>query len=66
MVNLTMREDFYPEFPVITGTETRMRIKNVWESWYEDKYDDIIKGFKLDRDEQDNFCIPKLVKDVED
>ena len=31
MVNINMREDLFPEFPIINGTNIKQRVKNVFE-----------------------------------
>lgn len=40
--------------------------QNVFEKWLDDKEEDIAKGFQLDKEESDNFSIPKLVKNKDD
>lgn len=36
IVNLNLREDIYPEYPIIEGMKMRRGIKNVFEAWKED------------------------------
>ena len=45
MLNLNLREDLYPEYPIIDGCTMQKRIKNVFENWKEDKYEQIVKAF---------------------
>jgi len=33
IVNLNLREDLYPEYPVIEGIKMKKGIKNVFEQW---------------------------------
>ena len=33
MINLNLREDIFPEFPVLEGFNMRKGIKNMFESW---------------------------------
>ena len=40
--------------------------QNVFENWLDDKKEDIVKGFKLDRKDSGDFSIPKLVKNKDD
>ena len=66
MLNINLREDLFPEYPIIDGVKIKSRIKNVFEKWKEDKYQDIIKAYQIDRDESDDFYVGRLVKDEED
>jgi len=36
MVNLNLREDIYPEYPVLEGAQSKKHAKNVWRKWLED------------------------------
>jgi len=66
MVNINLREDLFPEFPIIDGIKIKERVKNVFEQWKEDRYEDVIKAYQIDRNESENFCIARLVKDEAD
>ena len=43
MVNLNMREDIYPEFP-LNDSIGKKPIANVWRQWLEDSHDDKFKS----------------------
>jgi hypothetical protein len=36
MVNLNLREDVFPEYPILEGMNMRKGIKNVFEPWKEE------------------------------
>ena len=36
LVNLNLREDLYPEYPVIEGMKMKRGVKNVFETWKEE------------------------------
>jgi len=66
ILNLNLREDIYPEYPILEGAKTIKRVQNVWRSWLEDSYEDAFKSFELDRSEGEDFYISTLIRDPED
>ena len=36
MVNLNLREDLFPEYPILPGARVKKRVQNVWRMWTED------------------------------
>ena len=46
--------------------KVRKRIKNVFENWKEDTYEQTVKAYMIDKEESDNFYIDTLIKDKED
>ena len=36
MLNINLREDLFPEYPIIEGTKIKSRVKNVFEDWVDD------------------------------
>ena len=66
MVNLNLRDDLYPEYPVIDGFVVKPRVKNVFEEWREDRQEDKIKAFQVDMSISENFYTGRLVKDTSD
>ena len=44
----------------------KKRIKNVFENWKEDTYEDTVKAYLIDKEESGNFYIDTLIKDKED
>ena len=55
MVNLNLRDDIYPEYPIMEGFKINHRVKNMFEQWREDRQEDLIKAFYNDMQETDNF-----------
>ena len=45
VLNLNLREDIYPEYPVLEGARVIRKIRNVWKPWLEDTEEDISKSF---------------------
>ena len=41
MLNLNLREDIFPEYPVLEGFHLRKGIKNVFETWVEETEEEI-------------------------
>jgi hypothetical protein len=41
MVNLNLREDVFPEFPILEGMNMRKGIKNVFELWRDESQESI-------------------------
>ena len=37
MININLREDLFPEYPIIEGFKINARVKNVFEDWREDR-----------------------------
>ena len=66
MVNINLREDLFPEFPIIEGMKIRPRIKDVFEQWKEDRQEDICKAFEIDKNKSENFSMARFVKDEQD
>ena len=66
MVNMNLREDLFPEFPIMEGVQIKIRIKNVFDEWKEDSHDDQIKAFGLDMEYTSDCNIEKLVRDEND
>ena len=66
MVSMNLREDLFPEFPIMDGVKIKVRIKNVFDEWREDSAEDQIKAFGLDMEYTNDVNIEKLVKDEDD
>ena len=66
VLNLNLREDIYPEFPVLEGTVQIRKVHNVWKPWLEDTEEAVTKSFALDRSESDDFYVFELIKDKAD
>ena len=63
IVNLNLREDIYPEFPVIEGMKLQRGIKNVFEPWIEETSFVKQKIFDIDQEHTKQFSINHLTKD---
>ena len=62
MVNLNLREDIFPEFPVKDPQPMKKRIANVWRYWLDDSQEDIFKSFQEDLEHQSQFLIHKYIR----
>ena len=65
-MNLNLREDIYPEYPLLEGSKTTKRVQNIWRYWIDDTPEDAAKSFEIDREEGEDFYMPNLIKDPED
>ena len=45
VVNMNLREDIYPEYPMQPNTKGTKKIANVWRKWFDDSQEDIFKAF---------------------
>ena len=66
MLNLNLREDIYPEYPILEGAKVIRKVRNVWTPWVEDTEEDIAKAFNFDRMETEDFYIFEIIKDKSD
>lgn len=63
MININLREDLFPEYPIIEGTKILNRVKNVFEEWKEDREEDKLRAFDMNYEESgDDFCIERLIR----
>ena len=65
-MNLNLREDLYPEYPVIEGMKMKRGIKNVFEKWKEETPEMKQCAFDLDCESTFMFSTGALTKDKED
>ena len=63
VVNLNLREDIFPEFPLKEKAPPKKRIANMWRQWLEDSKEDIFKSFQEDLEYQNQFFIHKYIRD---
>ena len=66
MLNINLREDLFPEYPILHGMKVKSRVKDVFEKWKDDRFEDVLRSFSLSREISDDFNLEKLVKDEED
>ena len=48
MVNLNLREDVFPEYPIIEGLHIRKGIKNVFELWKDETEIQVSSAWEMD------------------
>jgi len=66
VLNLNLREDIFPEYPILEGAKIIRKVRNVWKPWLEDTEEDVTKAFNLDRDDTEDFYVFELIKNKED
>ena len=66
IINLNLREDLYPEYPIMEGMKIRKGIKNVFDPWKEDTEAMKLRSLDIDKGHTEDFCIASLSKVKED
>jgi len=66
VLNLNLREDIYPEYPILEGAKIIRKVRNVWKPWLEDTEEDVAKAFTIDRAETEDFYAFEIIKNKED
>ena len=66
IVNLNLREDIYPEYPIIEGMQMRRAIKDVFDQWKEDNDSVKKKAYDSDLKQTQRFAIQHLTRNKED
>ena len=66
MVNLNLREDIFPEYPVLEGMHMKKRIRNVFELWKDEPQHQIDAGWEYDIERSKCFSISYLVREYAD
>ena len=66
IINLNLREDLYPEYPIMGGMKIRKGIKNVFDPWKEESENTKRRILDIDKGHTQDFSIYVLSKTADD